>query len=238
MQRLIRFWVHRVNPQLATLIAAVGTIGLLSCLVILLGLSWLFQEVLEKEAFGFDTTVLLAVHRWSNPILDQVMLSLTRLGDPEFVVVIIVLSLGLLLWRRQRTEAKMLTIACLGALILNQGLKLFFAKPRPQLWTPLIVETSFSFPSGHALGSLVLYGFLAYLLAINYPRQSHLDLRFCRLFSDGDRGQSLIFRRSLGHGCSGGLCRWLSVADGLHHHAETANKKMIRYIWSSIFEES
>ena len=173
MQRLIRFWVHRVNPQLATLIAAVGTIGLLSCLVILLGLSWLFQEVLEKEAFGFDTTVLLGVHRWSNPILDQVMLSLTRLGDPEFVVVIIVLSLGLLLWRRQRTEAKMLAIACLGALILNQGLKLFFAKPRPQLWTPLIVETSFSFPSGHALGSLVLYGFLAYLLAINYPRQSH-----------------------------------------------------------------
>ncbi len=173
MQSLIRFWVHRVNPQLATLIAAVGTIGLLSCLVILLGLSWLFQEVLEKEAFGFDTTVLLAVHQWSNPSLDQVMLSLTRLGDPEFVVVVIILSLGLLLWRRQRTEAKMLAIACLGALILNQGLKLFFAKPRPQLWTPLIVETSFSFPSGHALGSLVLYGFLAYLLAVNYPRLSH-----------------------------------------------------------------
>ena len=88
------------------------------------------------------------MHQWANPILDQVMLSLTRLGDPEFAVVIVVRSLGLLLWRRQRAEAKMLAIACLGALILNQGLKLFFAKPRPQLWTPLIVEKSFSFARG------------------------------------------------------------------------------------------
>ena len=173
MQNLIYFWVRRVNLQLATLTTAVGTIGLLSCLVILLSLGWLFQEVLEKEAFGFDTTLLLGVHQWSNPVLDQVMLSLTRLGDPEFVVVVVALSLGLLLWRRQRTEAKMLAIACLGALILNQGLKLFFAKPRPQLWTPLIVEKSFGFPSGHALGSLVLYGFLAYLLAVKYPKIHH-----------------------------------------------------------------
>ena len=173
MQKLVHFWVRRVNPQLATLITAIGTIGLLSCLVTLLGLSWLFQEVLEKEAFGFDTAVPLEVHQWANPVLDQVMLSLTRLGDPEFVVVIIVVILGLLLWKRQRTEAKMLTIACLGALVLNQGLKLFFAKPRPQLWTPLIVETSFSFPSGHALGAVVLYGFLAYLLAVKHPKISH-----------------------------------------------------------------
>ncbi len=173
MQRLVHFWIHRINPQLATLVTAIGTIGLFTCLVVLLGLSWLFEEVLDKEAFGFDTTVLVKVHQWANPVLDRVMVSLTRLGDPEFVVVVIALSFGLLLWRRQRTEATVLTIACLGALVLNQGLKLFFAKPRPQLWTPLIPETSFSFPSGHALGSLVLYGFLAYLLAIEFPKSSH-----------------------------------------------------------------
>jgi membrane-associated phospholipid phosphatase len=172
MQEVVDFWVRHVSPQIATLVTAIGTIGLLICLVTLLGLSWLFQEVWEKEAFGFDTALLLALHQWANPVLDQVMLSLTRLGDPKFVVVIVVLSLGVLLWKRQRTEAKIFAIACLGALILNQGLKLFFAKPRPQLWTPLISERSFSFPSGHALGSLVLYGFLAYLLAIKFPKLS------------------------------------------------------------------
>ncbi len=54
------------------------------------------------------------------------------------------------------------------------GLKLFFAKPRPQLWHQLIVETSSSFPSGHALGSMVVYGFLAYLLATEFPRSARL----------------------------------------------------------------
>jgi membrane-associated phospholipid phosphatase len=33
---------------------------------------------------------------------------------------------------------------------------------------------SYGFPSGHALGSLVLYGFLAYLLGQRYPRRSGL----------------------------------------------------------------
>ncbi|MGV0029005.1 phosphatase PAP2 family protein [Phormidesmis priestleyi] len=181
MHKLVRFWVRRINPQLATLVAAIGTIGLFTCLAILLGLSWLFQEVLEKEAFEVDTTVLLGVHQWANPVLDRVMLSVTRFGDPEFVVVVVALSLGLLLWRRQRTEAKMFVVLCLGAFILNQGLKLFFVKPRPQLWTPLITETSFSFPSGHALGSLALYGFLAYLLAIERPKLSYWIYSFTSL---------------------------------------------------------
>jgi membrane-associated phospholipid phosphatase len=41
---------------------------------------------------------------------------------------------------------------------------------RPDLWRSPIKETSFSYPSGHALGSTILYGFLAYLLATRYPR--------------------------------------------------------------------
>jgi membrane-associated phospholipid phosphatase len=172
VKKLISIGLRRVSFQLAPLIAALGTVGLAACLVILLGLSWLGQEVWEKEAFGFDTTVLLWLHQYANPVLDAAMLKITTLGNPQFVVVVVVLSLGWLWWRQRRLEAKVFAIACLGALILNQGLKLFFAKPRPQLWTRLIAESSFSFPSGHALGSLVLYGFLAYVLAVQFPRFS------------------------------------------------------------------
>jgi membrane-associated phospholipid phosphatase len=68
----------------------------------------------------------------------------------------------------------MFTIACFGALVLNSGMKVFFAKARPELWTRLIPETSFSFPSGHALGSIVLYGAIAYLLAQQTPKKSRL----------------------------------------------------------------
>ena len=143
---------------------------LLGCLGLLALFGWLSQEVLEKEAFGFDTTILLWLHQHSNSSIDSTMLILTKLGDPEFVVVLITISLSLLLWQKRVWAAQILTLTCLGGLILNQGLKLVFAKPRPQLWTPLIVEHSYSFPSGHALGSSVVYGFLAVLLAQHYPR--------------------------------------------------------------------
>jgi membrane-associated phospholipid phosphatase len=170
VKNLISIGLRRASFKLAPLIAAIGTVGLAVCLIILLGLSWLFQEVWEKEAFGLDTTVLLWLHQWANPVLDAVMLKITALGNPEFVVVVVVLSLGWLWWSKRRLEAKVFAIACLGALILNQGLKLCFAKPRPQLWTHLIAESSFSFPSGHSFGSLVLYGFLAYVLSRQFIR--------------------------------------------------------------------
>lgn len=147
----------------------IGVSSLAGCFLLLLGLGWLCQEVLEKETFQWDTTILLGLHQFANPLLDTVMLSITRLGDPGFVVAIVVVSLGWLLWQQQRLKAGMLIIACFGTLLLNQGMKLAFARPRPMLWQRLIEETSYGLPSGHALGSLVLYGFIAYVFADRHP---------------------------------------------------------------------
>ena len=142
------------------------------CFLLLLSLGWLCEEVLEKETFRWDTATLLGLHQWANPTLDTVMLSITRLGDPDFVVVIVAMSLGWLLWQQQRLKAGTLLLMCSGTLLLNQGMKLAFARPRPILWQRLIEETSYGFPSGHALGSLVLYGFIGYVLADRYPQHT------------------------------------------------------------------
>jgi undecaprenyl-diphosphatase len=178
LRKVSAFWLRNVNSHLAPLIATIGTVGLTTCLLVLLVLSKLFDEVLERESFAFDTSFLLWLHQFANPSLDVVMLTITRLGDPEIVVTIAAVSLGILWWQHYRQEAKIFALACLGAAILNTGLKLFFSKPRPQLWPRLISETSFSFPSGHALGSLVLYGLIAYLLATHYPKFSKVIYTF------------------------------------------------------------
>jgi membrane-associated phospholipid phosphatase len=141
--------------------------GIISiCLLVLI---WLCQKVWHQDSFPLDTGILWDIHRWASPLLDRVMLSITSLGDPEFVVVVIVLSAGWLLWRQRWDEIKILALACLGALILNQGMKMIFTRPRPTLWPSLLHETSFGFPSGHALGSIVLYGLLAYFYAMHHP---------------------------------------------------------------------
>jgi membrane-associated phospholipid phosphatase len=170
--------LRRVHRRIAPLIAVIGIFGLPTCLLILFVLAKLFKEVLEREAFNFDKSWLLWIHQFANPSLDSVMLTITQLGDPIFVSIVVAVSLAILWWRRYLQEVKIFVIACLGGFILNTGLKLFFSKPRPQLWDRLISETSFSFPSGHALGSLVVYGLLAYLLANHYPKFSTVIYSF------------------------------------------------------------
>lgn len=174
LRNISRFWLRYIHPRLITLIATLGTFGLAICLVILFIVAKLAEEVLEKEAFAFDTSFLLWLHQYNNPSLDKLMLFITNLGNPTTVVIVAFMTLAILWWRRYRLEIMVFTLTCLGGVILNTGLKLFFSKPRPQLWNQLITEKSFSFPSGHAIGSMVLYGFVAHLLAFYYPKFSTL----------------------------------------------------------------
>lgn len=174
LHQLLLFWLQKVNPRIITLITTIGTVGLLVCLGIIYVLAQLSEEVLEREAFAFDKIILLGIHSFANPTLDTVMLNVTRLGNPNITVAITTITFGILWWRRYRQEAKIFFLNCLGGVILTYGLKLAFSKTRPQLWDSLISETSYSYPSGHALGSVVLYGFLSYLLATNFPRYANV----------------------------------------------------------------
>ena len=67
---------------------------------------------------------------------------------------------------------RFLRLDAAGGVALSYFLKLAFSKPRPQLWNSAIEEVTYSYPSGHALGSMVIYGFLSYVFASMYPRYS------------------------------------------------------------------
>ena len=181
LRKLVNFWRQKVHRQLASLIATIGTVGLLSCLLIIYVLAQLSEEVLEREAFAFDQTILLWIHQFANPTIDRIMLTTTGLGNPNTVVAIAVITLAILWWRHYYQEAKIFLIDCFGGVILSYGLKIVFSKSRPDLWQSAITETSFSYPSGHALGSTILYGFLAYVLATRYPQLSLLIYPFAVL---------------------------------------------------------
>lgn len=170
----IKFWLRYISPRIETLIATLGIVGLGICLLLLWIVAKLSKEVWEREAFAFDTSFLLWLHQFSSPSLDRIMLFITKLGNPGIVLPIAFITLVILVWKRQWQETQLFVIVCLGGAILNTGLKLIFSKVRPALWHRLITETTYSFPSGHALGSVVLYGAIAYLLARSYPKFSQL----------------------------------------------------------------
>ena len=174
LQKLVKFWHNNIHSPIAFLITTIGTVGLVSCLIIIYVVAQISDEVLDKETFTFDKTILLWIHSFANPTLDIIMRSITRLNDPSTVVVIAFLVFATLLWRRYYSEAQIFIINCFGGVVLSYGLKSVFGKTRPALWQSVIEDLSFSYPSGHALGSTVLYGFIAYLIATRYPQFSLL----------------------------------------------------------------
>jgi membrane-associated phospholipid phosphatase len=132
------------------------------------------HEVLDSETYAFDKSILLYLRSLHDPVRDRIMLALTFFGEPNLLLMLSV-SLGIMLWVRQhRSEAITIAITGAGAVGLNMLLKQLFARDRPQLWERAVEVRFYSFPSGHAMISMVVYGLLGYFLAARFPRQRWL----------------------------------------------------------------
>lgn len=120
------------------------------------GFAELADEVRDAEAFGFDAPVLLAADALARDGFDQVFLLFSAIGYAWGVIPVdIALILALALKRRLRAGL-FAGIAIIGSALLNVAAKQFFARERPSLWESIAPETSYSFPSGHAMGSMTL----------------------------------------------------------------------------------
>jgi undecaprenyl-diphosphatase len=124
--------------------------------------------VLHK--YNLDTKILLAIQKLHAPISDRIMLGITYLGEPAALLSICLgLGIGPLFYNR-RLQATTLAMAAISAFSLNYWLKMLFGRARPQLWNRLLDVSLHSFPSGHAMMSMVIYGFLGYVLAKQFPQ--------------------------------------------------------------------
>ena len=148
------------------------TIRVVGFLLAALGL-WLFSaiadEILDKESFTFDKEILLTLRELHTPVLDKVMLGFTFLGEPVILLIVCLILSIWLLTRGQRSQATILIIAAAGAVALNNLLKLLFGRARPMLWERIVDVGQYSFPSGHAMISMVIFGMIGYLLSSKFP---------------------------------------------------------------------
>jgi len=123
----------------------------------------LADEVREAEAFPFDAPLLQFARGVASESLDRFFVPVARLGYEWGVVPFdVALVLALAAMRRLR-EGLFAGIALGGSALLNVGAKQLFARHRPSLWESIAPETTFSFPGGHAMGSMTLAMVLALL---------------------------------------------------------------------------
>lgn len=143
------------------------------CLVIT---GFILESVYEKEILEFDK-LAFSLFKIRTPLLTKIFLIITNLGSPYVLIL-----LTLLLFLLKNKKLSFIITANLGLItIINQVLKFIVKRPRPSDLF-LIVETGYSFPSGHSMVSLSFYGLLIYFI-YKYFKNKNLKIFLITLLS-------------------------------------------------------
>lgn len=135
----------------------------IAVLLPLWGFGELAEDVGEGRNFGFDLPILEWLHTHQSPLLDQLSLLFSRLGYQYGVIPFDIALVAWLLYRQHKRDALFAATAFIGSALLNIVAKHYYGRARPSLWESLAPETTFSFPSGHAMGSMTLGAVLVLL---------------------------------------------------------------------------
>lgn len=131
-------------------------LAFLGVLAPLAGFGVLAHELREGDGFSFDEPLLAAAHALEHAGLDRFFVAVAALGYQWGVVPIDAALVATLGWRRRMREGLFAGVAIVGSALLNLGAKPVFARGRPSLWPSIAPEVNYSFPSGHAMGSMTL----------------------------------------------------------------------------------
>lgn len=116
---------------------------------------------------AWEISFLQWIQELHNPILDQIMVVITHLGNGGIFWILV--ALGLIITKKYRNYGWMMAAAMALGLILGNGLlKNLIARPRPFAVAPIgdlliAFPKDWSFPSGHTLVSFEAAGILLYM---------------------------------------------------------------------------
>jgi membrane-associated phospholipid phosphatase len=138
-------------------------------LAVLTAGAWAFgalaEEMAEGDTIHVDRPLANWLHERATDPLTDVVRVLTWTGNGGFLAIVVLVA-TLFLWRRRLfSDAAFVVLAFAGAEAITFGMKQGFRRDRPFFEDPLATASSFSFPSGHALVSLAVYGSLALVIA-------------------------------------------------------------------------
>lgn len=113
------------------------------------------------ENFLFSTRSPFGLHMHS---------LLTVLGNTSVIIGLAgIVGIMLIFSKKNRVYVTGLIITLAGAAVTGHIMKTLVGRMRPEGHLPYSIESSFSFPSGHATASMAFYGFLMYMFCEMFP---------------------------------------------------------------------
>lgn len=131
------------------------------CLVLIVVFSSL---VIIYDDLLIDTVIYeFLINNFSSDFVDEFMINVTKLGDTKFVMIFTcVMFLIFLFSIKKGLLSFIFMLSVSGIAFINQILKFSVRRIRPDV-NRLIEIGGYSFPSGHSMVSMVLYGLIAYI---------------------------------------------------------------------------
>jgi undecaprenyl-diphosphatase len=103
--------------------------------------------------------------------MDQLFLTFSRLGSTVFVLALGTVAAAFT-WRRCRAVSVALLVATFSRPLLEAGIKLLISRDRPD-FDRLVTGTGYSFPSGHVMAAVALWGLMPLVVSL-YTRRRWL----------------------------------------------------------------
>lgn len=138
-----------------------------ACLLVLA--AGLTALVVPRLSQALDHTLLSQIGQHTPALLSTLLGGFTHSGSAVFLTLLISLSVTWLLLRKDISNALLLALSGLGGALLVTVSKALIARPRPALWSTVELS-SYSFPSGHTLGTAACAGALAIVATRRMPR--------------------------------------------------------------------
>ena len=114
-----------------------------------------------------DETIYNLIIKLISTNTTAILMFISHLGS---AVVLITLAIAFILLLKNKKDARCIALNLVLVFLLNRILKFIIARPRPEMLR-LVLEEGYSFPSGHAMVSMVFYGFLIYLIYTKFKNK-------------------------------------------------------------------
>ncbi len=132
---------------------------LIGIIILILFFIGILVSVLTGTIKSLDDWLYQVLFSLRSPFWDNFFKGFTRFGNTSTIIILVVIVFCFL----KKKDRFIFLTSIISTVGTNQIIKHIIRRPRPS-HLRLIEETSFSFPSGHAMISIAMYGFLIYYI--------------------------------------------------------------------------
>ncbi len=124
---------------------------------------------------NIDSPIYEFIFRFNNNTLTNIFVFISILASTEMILLYNIIIVIVMIVKKS-DKLLLVPIASLVSAIINNLIKIIVARERPGI-NPLVIENTYSFPSGHSMISILFFGTLLYIInKNNYKYKKALNI--------------------------------------------------------------